>query len=136
MRKVQNEKGKSFILSLVALILTILSLVFFRVLAASSFESTENVPLVTGLLIGAGILGAIAAVKDFFHVPSLLFFAVLSAAAAAFAAGRASYVAFYLSGDVMNTGLSVFFLITCILLVLGLVMSIAAMKASGTKKSN
>ncbi len=136
MRKLLNGKGKGFILSLGTLIPAILSLVFFRMLTASSFESTENVPLVTGLLTGAIVLCALTTWKDVFHVPSLLTFAALSAATAAFAAGRASYVAFYLSGDVMNTGLSPLFLATCVLLVLSLALSIAALSASQAKNKN
>lgn len=48
--------------------------------------------------------------------------------------GRASYVAFYLTGDVMNTGLSVFFILTCVALVLAVALSIAAM-AAGSRKA-
>ena len=54
-------------------------------------------------------------------------------AAAAFAAGRASYVAFYLTGDVMNTGLSIFFILTCVALVLAVALSIAAMAVVSRK---
>lgn len=68
-------------------VLTALSLIFYRVLTASSFESTENVPLVTVLLAAALVLGAVAAFKDVLHVPSFLTFTALAAAAAAFAAG-------------------------------------------------
>lgn len=105
MRKPENERA--FALRLTVPVLTALSLIFYRVLTASSFESTENAPLVTVLL---------------------------AAAAAAFAAGRASYVAFYLTGDVMNTGLSVFFILTCVALVLAVALSIAAM-AAGSRKA-
>lgn len=131
MRKMMKNKVSA--LSLFTLVLTVLSLIFFRVLTASSFESTENVPLVIGLLIAAIALGAVSCWKDIFHVPTLLTFAALASASAAFAAGRASYVAFYLTGDVMNTGLSVFFLLDCATIILALVLSIAAMAASGRK---
>lgn len=112
MRKPENERA--FALRLTVPVLTALSLIFYRVLTASSFESTENVPLVTVLLAAALVLGAVAA--------------------AAFAAGRASYVAFYLTGDVMNTGLSVFFILTCVALVLAVALSIVAM-AAGSRKA-
>lgn len=131
MRKPENERA--FALRLTVPVLTALSLIFYRVLTASSFESTENVPLVTVLLAAALVLGAVAAFKDVLHVPSFLTFTAL-AAAAAFAAGRASYVAFYLTGDVMNTGLSVFFILTCVALVLAVALSIAAM-AAGSRKA-
>lgn len=131
MRKPENERA--FALRLTVPVLTALSLIFYRVLTASSFESTENVPLVTILLAAALVLGAVAAFKDVLHVPSFLTFTAL-AAAAAFAAGRASYVAFYLTGDVMNTGLSVFFILTCVALVLAVALSIAAM-AAGSRKA-
>ena len=131
MRKPENERA--FALRLTVPVLTALSMIFYRVLTASSFESTENVPLVTVLLAAALVLGAVAAFKDVLHVPSLLTFTAL-AAAAAFAAGRASYVAFYLTGDVMNTGLSVFFILTCIALALAVALSIAAM-AAGSRKA-
>lgn len=131
MRKPENERA--FALRLTVPVLTALSLIFYRVLTASSFESTENVPLVTVLLAAALVLGAFAAFKDVLHVPSFLTFTAL-AAAAAFAAGRASYVAFYLTGDVMNTGLSVFFILTCVALVLAVALSIAAM-AAGSRKA-
>ena len=130
MRKPENERA--FALRLTVPVLTALSLIFYRVLTASSFESTENVPLVTVLLAAALVLGAFAAFKDVLHVPSFLTFTAL--AAAAFAAGRASYVAFYLTGDVMNTGLSVFFILTCVALVLAVALSIAAM-AAGSRKA-
>ena len=48
MRKPENERA--FALRLTVPVLTALSLIFYRVLTASSFESTENVPLVTVLL--------------------------------------------------------------------------------------
>ena len=131
MRKPENERA--FALRLTVPVLTALSLIFYRVLTASSFESTENVPLVTVLLAAALVLGAVAAFKDVLHVPSFLTFTAL-AAAAAFAAGRASYVAFYLTGDVMNTGLSVFFILSCVALVLAVALSIAAM-AAGSRKA-
>lgn len=131
MRKPENEQA--FALRLTVPVLTALSLIFYRVLTASSFESTENVPLVTVLLAAALVLGAVAAFKDVLHVPSFLTFTAL-AAAAAFAAGRASYVAFYLTGDVMNTGLSMFFILTCVALVLAVALSIAAM-AAGSRKA-
>ena len=131
MRKPENEQA--FALRLTVPVLTALSLIFYRVLTASSFESTENVPLVTVLLAAALVLGAVA-FKDVLHVPSFLTFTALAAAAAAFAAGRASYVAFYLTGDVMNTGLSMFFILTCVALVLAVALSIAAM-AAGSRKA-
>lgn len=131
MRKPENERA--FALRLTVPVLTALSLIFYRVLTASSFESTENAPLVTVLLAAALVLGAVAAFKDVLHVPSFLTFTAL-AAAAAFAAGRAGYVAFYLTGDVMNTGLSVFFILTCVALVLAVALSIAAM-AAGSRKA-
>ncbi|MCI6435874.1 MAG: hypothetical protein MR828_14200 [Clostridiales bacterium] len=127
MSKLSVIQGKREVLSLAATGLTVLSLVFYRILTASSFESTENVPLVTGLLAAGAILGVLAAWKDFFHVPSLLTFTALAAALAAFAAGRTSYLAFYLSGDVMNTGLSVHFVLAAVMLVLAVIVSIAAM---------
>ncbi len=129
-----SENGRGFALKLLVPVLTALSLIFFRILTASSFESTENVALVTVLLAAALVLGVLAAFKDVLHVPSLLTFAALAVAAAAFTAGRASYVAFYLTGDVMNTGLSVFFILTCIALVLAIALSIAAM-AAGSRKA-
>ena len=87
MRKPENEQA--FALRLTVPVLTALSLIFYRVLTASSFESTENVPLVTVLLAAALVLGAVAAFKDVLHVPSFLTFTALAAAAAAFAAMKA-----------------------------------------------
>lgn len=54
MRKPENERA--FALRLTVPVLTALSLIFYRVLTASSFESTENVPLVTVLLAAASCL--------------------------------------------------------------------------------
>lgn len=54
MRKPENERA--FALRLTVPVLTALSLIFYRVLTASSFESTENVPLVTILLAAASCL--------------------------------------------------------------------------------
>ena len=131
MRKMM--KNKVSVLSLFTLVFSILSVLFFQVLTAASFESTENVPLVTGLMVAAIVLCALTCWKDLFHIPSLLTFTALAASTAAFAAGRASYLAFFLSGDVMNTGLSPFFLLACATLILALVLSIATMAASGKK---
>lgn len=75
MRKPENERA--FALRLTVPVLTALSLIFYRVLTASSFESTENVPLVTVLLAAALVLGAVAAFKDVLHVPSFLTFTAL-----------------------------------------------------------
>lgn len=77
MRKPENERA--FALRLTVPVLTALSLIFYRVLTASSFESTENVPLVTVLLAAALVLGAVAAFKDVLHVPSFLTFTALAA---------------------------------------------------------
>lgn len=76
MRKPENERA--FALRLTVPVLTALSLIFYRVLTASSFESTENVPLVTVLLAAALVLGAVAAFKDVLHVPSFLTFTALA----------------------------------------------------------
>ena len=80
MRKPEN--GQGIALRLTVPVLTALSLIFYRVLTASSFESTENVTLVTVLLVAALALGAVAAFKDVLHVPSFLTFTALAAAAA------------------------------------------------------
>lgn len=103
-------------------------LISFRILASVSFETDENVLLVTLLGIGSLALGLCTAWKDLLHLPSLLTFIAATLTLCQFLAGRVSYLAFYFSGDVMNTGLSPWFIAALICFIAALVCSIASMR--------
>lgn len=106
MKQFFAKKEKGFWFSLLAVVLFAAGLVFYRMLTSVSFETTERPVLVILFAFGAILMSLIAAYKDWSKVPSILAYAAATVAFFTLLEGRTSYLAFYFSGDVMNTGLS------------------------------
>ncbi len=106
MKQFLKNKEKGFYCSAAAIVLLAIGLVFYRMLTAVSFETTERPVLVILTAFGAILFSLIASYKDFGKVPSILSYAAATLAFFLLLEGRASYLAFYFSGDVMDTGLS------------------------------
>lgn len=122
-----KERLSSNWASAAALVLSLLGAIFYALLVSASFESTESPAIVLGLTCAAAVLSAVCLLwKDLFHALSTAAFFTALGALGAFVAGRVSYLAFYLSGDVMNTGLSPFFLLSAVLLVLAVLFTALA----------
>lgn len=128
--KFLNKKADGFYITIAALIAALLGILFFHMLTAESFESSEQPAAVTAVFC------VLTAWKDIFKVFSLGAFIAATVTFFTFVSGRISYVAFYLSGDIMNTGLSVYFILSCICFFLALVFSVAAMCRPQEKESS
>lgn len=120
------KKAKGFYCTAAALLLTVLGVIFFASLTSFSAESTETPGLVIAFAVATIVLCLFAGVKDLFRIPTLLAFACATCTFGAFASGRVSYVAFYFSGDVMNTGLSPLFVLSALCFLLAVVASVMA----------
>lgn len=122
-----EKKAKGFYFELVSGVCMLLALIFFGCLLGNTSETTDK----TVLVLTTGILSIICCLvclyKDYFKALSLGTFVLSTVALISFVAGRVSYVAFYLSGDVMGTGLSVWFVLTLVFMLLGFVASIVGM---------
>ena len=117
------DRFKSNWASLCALGTSLLGVICFAALISGSFESTETPAAVIGMAIACALLCTICFVwKDMFHALSVAAFFTSLGTLGAFIAGRVSYLAFYLSGDVMGTGLSPLFILSAILFVLTVVL--------------
>lgn len=130
MNKVKNflaKKGIGFWFDIVVVLLGIAAVVCFFQLTAVSEELDENPIVVVVLTMITVFSMAVAAYKDWFGVPSLVAMVLSSFALFAFVGGRVSYVVFYLTGDINQTGLSAWFVATTVLLVSMLVACICAM---------
>ena len=112
MKQFLETKEKGFFCSAAAVIFFAAGLVFYRMLTAVSFETTERPLLVTLFTFAAILFSMIASYKDFGKVPSILAYAASTVAFFTMIEGRGSYLAFYFSGDVMNTGLSPYMIVT------------------------
>lgn len=120
--------GKSigFYCSIAAVAALIVGLICFGALTGVSEESSENSPLVIGLGIAAAVLCALAAVKDYKRILSLVALVLVSFMFFNFIGGRVSYLAYYFSGDILGTGLSAYFVISAIFFLIALVAGICA----------
>lgn len=130
MRIVKNflaKKAPGFYFTAATLLCSLLGLIFFICLTNVSFESTEAPATVIVLAVVVMVLCLVTGVKDCFKVPSLATLVLAMVTLCTFITGRVSYFAFYISGDVMDTGLSPFFVLTAVFLLLAVVTSVMAM---------
>ena len=126
MKQFLAKKEKGFFCSAASIVLFAIGLVFYRMLTAVSFETTER-PIVVILAAFAAILfSLIASYKDFGKVPSILAYAASTVAFFTLLEGRASYLAFYFSGDVMNTGLSPYMIAAFVCFLCGMLAALFA----------
>ena len=126
MKSFLEKKEKGFFCSAASIVLFAIGLVFYRMLTAVSFETTER-PIVVILAAFAAILfSLIASYKDFGKVPSILAYTASTVAFFTLLEGRASYLAFYFAGDVMNTGLSPYMIAAFVCFLLGMLAALFA----------
>ncbi|MBR3270837.1 MAG: hypothetical protein IKI59_02845, partial [Clostridia bacterium] len=126
MKQFLAKKEKGFFCSAASIVLFAVGLVFYRMLTAVSFETTER-PIVVILAAFAAILfSLIASYKDFGKVPSILAYAASTVAFFTLLEGRASYLAFYFAGDVMNTGLSPYMIAAFVCFLCGMLAALFA----------
>lgn len=121
-----GAKSAGFYCSLAALVLLVVGVIVFSALANVSVEATETPSVVIAMAVVAIVLCAFTAFRDYFKIPSLLAFIFSLVTFASFIKGRVSYVAFYFSGDVMDTGLSPLFVVSFILMLLAVIASAMA----------
>lgn len=126
MKQFLKNKEKGFYCSAAAIVLLAIGLVFYRMLTAVSFETTERPVLVILTAFGAILFSLIASYKDFGKVPSILAYAATTLAFFLLLEGRASYLAFYFSGDVMDTGLSPYMVGSFVCFLLAMVAALFA----------
>jgi hypothetical protein len=126
MKQFLEKKEKGFFCSAVSVVLFAIGLVFYRMLTAVSFETTERPLTVVLFTFGTILFSLIASYKDFGKVPSIAAYALATVAFFALLEGRASYLAFFFAGDVMNTGLSSYMVIAITCYFLGMVAALLA----------
>lgn len=105
----------------------ILGLILFISMISTTNETTDKTVLVLLIGIISIVCGSICLYKDFFKSMSLISFIASTITLFAFICGRVSYVAFYLSGDVMGTGLSPLFVLSFVFLLMSFICSIVGM---------
>lgn len=127
MRSFLNQKSTGFYMTLATLACTLLGILFFSMLTSNSFESSEQPGVVITVAAVTAVLCVVTAWKDMFKVPSLASFVMATVTFFMFLSGRISYVAFFLSGDVMGTGLSVYFVLSAVCFLAAMVLSIVAL---------
>ena len=126
MKEFFSKKGKGYLFSLAAILSTAVGLIFFRMLTSVSVEQSERPALVIALAFGAILFDLIATYKDYAKVPSIAAYALTTALFFSLLEGRVSYLAFYFSGDVLDTGLSPYLVIAFILFLLAVVFTLLA----------
>ena len=130
-------KKTRFILDVVSAFLALLSLVFFVLMAHYSKEEGENIPLLVTFLILGMVFSLISAFEKVFSslpggriivtISPLLAFLFAQISVALVISFRVSYLAFFFSGDVMGTGLSLFFLLGTFTLLSEVVFSLLSL---------
>lgn len=107
-------------------IASLLALIFFFALAFTAPEEGENIALI-GIMTGGALLGALAlSFHDYWHIPSLLTTFFTSFAFFLIVQSRVDYLAYYLAGDVHQTGLSAFLIFALIFALIAFVMALTA----------
>ena len=94
MKQFLEKKEKGFFCSAASIVLFAIGLVFYRMLTAVSFETTERSIVVVLAAFAAILFSLIASYKDFGKVPSILAYAASTVAFFTLLEGRASYLAF------------------------------------------
>ena len=101
---------KTMPLTIAAMVMSVLEFISFYFLSCVSFESSENVPLVLVFIALSFVAEAILLVFDKWHIVSFFSFALAVISLFAMIGGRVSYLAFFFSGDITGTGLSIYLL--------------------------
>lgn len=129
-----KKKASGFYVTLATLLFTVFGTIFFALLTNSAFESSENPVVIYTFAAVCCAASLITVVKDVCKLFSWAAFVSATITFFVFFSGRISYLAFFLSGDVMNTGLSPFFVLSCIAYFAAMVTSILAMTMSQEKQ--
>lgn len=96
-------------------------------------ESGENVTIACVLLLCCLAANIVCIFRDWGKIVSLVSFALAAASFAYILAGRISYLAFFMSGDVMGTGLSLFLLLALLFVLGAAAADVVAMCAKNTE---
>ena len=113
------------IIPAIAILFIVLIMVFYGSMVATTTAETTEVPGTVYLFLGLALGFAIVNIfGDFFYVvrPAMFCFTTLAFFNAI--EGRVSYLAFYFTGDAMNTGLSLFLILWAIFFILLLVYEV------------
>lgn len=112
--------------SIVAAECILIAMACFMLMNAYSPESGENVGGVMLLLFFALAVNAVCIFIDYFKIISLASFVMSLVSFCMILSGRISYLAFFFSGDVMGTGLSLFLILALLLMILAIAGGIVA----------
>ena len=126
MKHFLERKSKGFCFAVSAALCTLLGLIFFIVLTGVSFETSEQPLLIVVLAFVTLLFELIVCFKDYCRVFSVASFILALVTFFCFVAGRVSYLAFYFTGDVLDTGLSAYFVLAFVFLLLAAVASVLA----------
>lgn len=111
-------------------IASLFALVFFLLLAFTAPEEGENIALIAWM-IGGSFLGALAlSFHDYWHIPSILTTFLTSFSFFLIVQSRVDYLAYYLAGDVNQTGLSAFLIFAALFALIAFIMAIISAIAS------
>ena len=132
-RQFFSEKGTGFYLTVGAFAALLAAMVCFILLFSSSSAVQETPSAVLGLVIAGIAVALITAVRDFWGIGSVALLALSSASFFVFLYGRVEYLAYYFSGDIQGTGLSVWCVLTLIFLLASVVLSAMAIFFSHKK---
>lgn len=126
-RKFIQNKEIGFYLIAIEFLCTLVGVISFITLIKVSNESSEKPLMVITLATVTLALTLIAGYHDFFKVFTLATFVITTVTFFTFILGRVSYIAFLVSGDILGTGLSPFFVISTICYLASVVLSAMAM---------
>lgn len=118
------KKEKGFYLEAASALCLVLGLLFFLCLTSVSTEESEKPVLVITLTFVTILLAFIACYKDYFRVFSVAEFVLSAVTLFKLLEGRISYLAFYFSGDVVDTGLSPYLILALVFYLLSLLCSL------------
>ena len=113
------------IIPAIAVLLIALIMVFYGCMVGTTKAESTEVPgtvfLFLGLALGFAVINIFG---DFFYVVKPAMFCLTTLAFFNAIEGRVSYLAFYFTGDAMNTGLSVFLVLWAVIFFILLVYEI------------
>lgn len=114
------------IAAIVAAECILIAMACFMLMNAYSPESGENVGAVMLVLFFALAVNAACIFVDCFKIISLASFVMSLVAFCMILSGRISYLAFFFSGDVMGTGLSLFLILAVLFMALAIAGGVVA----------
>lgn len=128
-----RSKGLGYWFTLGTTVFLFLSLLAFILLFRESTVIEERPAAVIALISIAIVISLAVGFKDYYNILSIVLFAVTIASFFLFIYGRVSYLAYYFSGDIQGTGLSIWCVISFITLLFSTVSSILGLCFRHTK---